>query len=105
MAHYEDLPAEDAADTDYLNSISEYVDATLSSSLRSLSLDIHDHPELQYKERHAHKVLTEFLSGWEGWTVSPSCYSIATAFVAVWNSGRKGPVVSFNAEYGASHRS
>lgn len=32
--------------------------------------------------------------------MTPSAYDIPTAFVAVFDSGRRGPVVSFNAEYG-----
>lgn len=84
----------------YLSSISDHVDA-LSSDLRSISLDIHDHPELCYKEFYAHELLTKFLGQQEGWQVTPSAYDIKTAFVAVYDSGRAGPVVSFNAEYDA----
>ncbi|GAB7358028.1 hypothetical protein MBLNU230_g0193t1 [Neophaeotheca triangularis] len=94
-------PAPDPDGFDYLDSISEHVDSALSKPLRSLSLEIHDHPELQYKEHHAHKVLTEYMSTQDGWEVTPSCYGLATAFVAVCNSRRPGPVVSFNAEYDA----
>ncbi|KAI5370007.1 Putative peptidase M20, xaa-Arg dipeptidase, bacterial exopeptidase dimerization [Septoria linicola] len=36
-----------------------------------------------------------------GWHVTRSAYQIDTAFVAVFDSGRPGPVVSFNAEYDA----
>ncbi|KAF2172009.1 hypothetical protein M409DRAFT_18240 [Zasmidium cellare ATCC 36951] len=83
----------------YLSSISSHIDG-LHDELRRVSLEIHDHPELQYKEFHAHEVLTKYLSGKAGWKVTPSAYGIETAFVAVFNSGRKGPV-SFNAEYDA----
>ena len=86
---------------DYLDSISQYIDS-LSSALRAISLEIHDHPELQYKEFHAHRVLTEFLEKQEGWQVTPSAYGIQTAFVAVYDSGKKGATVSFNAEYGTT---
>jgi hypothetical protein len=84
---------------DYLDQISNLVDG-LSESLRVISLEIHDHPELQYKEYHAHKVLTEFFSKQEGWKVTPSAYGIDTAFVAVFETHKSGPTVSFNAEYG-----
>lgn len=87
-------------DTSYLNFISESVDA-LSSALRKVSLEIHDHPELGYKEFHAHGVLTKFLNEQSGWKVTPSAYGIDTAFVAVYDSGKPGPAVSFNAEYDA----
>lgn len=32
-----------------------------SEDLQDLSEDIWNHPELQFEERHAHKILTEFL--------------------------------------------
>lgn len=83
----------------HLKEISHHVE-TLSSDLREISLSIHDDPELQYKEHHAHDVLTNFLSKQEGWQVTPSAYGIRTAFVAVYDTGKHGPVVSFNAEYG-----
>ncbi|KAK0828870.1 hypothetical protein LTR73_004502 [Friedmanniomyces endolithicus] len=83
---------------DYFAAICAEVD-NLSAGLRTVSLEIHDNPELQYKEFHAHKVLTEYLARQPGWTVTPSAYGLATAFVAVFDSDRKGAVVSFNAEY------
>jgi metal-dependent amidase/aminoacylase/carboxypeptidase family protein len=56
------------------------------------------------KEFIAHEALTKFISEQrhEGqkWEVTPSAYGIGTAFVAVFDSGKRGPVVSFNAEYG-----
>lgn len=83
----------------YLDDVSSHIES-LSEELRQISLSIHDHPELQYKEFHAHRVLTEYLSTQAGWEVTPSAYNIETAFVAVFDTGREGPVVSFNAEYG-----
>jgi len=87
--------------TDFLTLVSDYIDS-LSKPLRVLSLDIHDHPEVRNKEFHAHAILTAFIreQKLQHWIVTPSAYGIATAFVAVFDSGRKGPVVSFNAEYG-----
>ena len=85
---------------DYLDLVSQCIES-MSSSLRTISLEIHDHPELQYKEYNAHRVLTEFLQKQDGWRVTPSAYGIQTAFVAVYDSGFKGPTVSFNAEYDA----
>lgn len=87
--------------TSYQTLVSEHIDS-LSKSLRHLSLDIHDHPEIRNKEFHAHEVLTHFIKEQksQNWTVTPSAYEIPTAFVAVFDSGRPGPVISFNAEYG-----
>lgn len=87
---------------DQLTAVSHYVD-TASGPLRNVSLEIHDHPELRYKETHAHDVLTRFMADQAGWTVTRSAYGIATAFVAVYDSGRDGAVASFNAEYGRIH--
>lgn len=83
----------------FLEEISTYVDH-YSASLRTVSLEIHDKPELQYKEFHAHKVLTSYMMKHSGWHVTPSAYNVATAFVAVYDNGNKGATVSFNAEYG-----
>ncbi|KAK4899716.1 hypothetical protein LTR27_002982 [Elasticomyces elasticus] len=89
-----------SANKDFLEAIGNEIDS-LSADMRTISLEIHDHPELQFKEFHAHKVLTEYLSKQAGWVVTPSAYNIATAFVAVYDSRKKGPVVSYNAEYDA----
>ena len=83
---------------DHLKTINEHIES-LNDDLRHISLSIHDNPELQYKEYHAHEVLTEYLAT-QDWKVTPSAYGIETAFVAVYDTGREGPVVSFNAEYG-----
>jgi hypothetical protein len=86
---------------DYTSIISEHIDS-LTTSLRQLSLKIHDNPEVRNREFIAHEAITNFVSEREDqeWTVTPSAYGIATAFVAVLDSGKPGPVVSFNAEYG-----
>jgi metal-dependent amidase/aminoacylase/carboxypeptidase family protein len=99
MVDTSDLDGSRSSD-DFLDDISSAIE-DLSSDLRSISLSIHDHPELQYKEFHAHQALTEYLAKQKGWEVTPSAYDIKTAFVAVYDSGKRGPVVSFNAEYGA----
>ncbi|KAF2207454.1 hypothetical protein CERZMDRAFT_62755 [Cercospora zeae-maydis SCOH1-5] len=73
----------------------------MSEALRQVSLQIHDNPELQYREYLAHDIITKFVAGHPGWNVTRSAFSLATAFMAVFDSGRSGPVVSFNAEYDA----
>jgi metal-dependent amidase/aminoacylase/carboxypeptidase family protein len=85
----------------YISDIAEHIDS-LSGFLRHLSLKIHDNPEVRYKEFIAHEAITTFMREQDDqkWKVTPSAYGIATAFVAVFDSGRPGPVVSFNAEYG-----
>lgn len=73
---------------------------SISETLRPISLKIHDNPELSYEEFIAHETLTKFIRSRKGWKVTPSAYGIATAFIAEYDSGKKGPVISFNAEYG-----
>ncbi|KAK6430360.1 hypothetical protein LTR95_013486 [Oleoguttula sp. CCFEE 5521] len=85
---------------DYQSIISAHIHH-ISKDMRRISLDIHDHPETSYKEVHAHAALTTYLSKSPGWEVECSAYGIDTAFVAVYDSGKAGPVVSFNAEYDA----
>ena len=84
--------------TDQLHKLSCYVD-NLSDEMKGISLDIHDHPELQYKEFLAHQILTNYLGAQPGWAVTASAYGISTAFVAVFDSKKPGPTVSLNAEY------
>ncbi|GKT46833.1 peptidase M20 domain-containing protein 2 [Colletotrichum spaethianum] len=82
---------------EYLDEISAIV-ADLAESLWPVNKKIHDNPELGYREFIAHETLTTFMRAQPGWKVTPSAYGMETAWVAVWDSGKKGPVVSFNAE-------
>jgi len=90
-------------DADYMSIVSGHIDS-LDTALRQLSLKIHDNPEVRNKEFIAHEAITTFVGEQKSqkWKVTPSAYGIATAFVAVFDSGKLGPVVSFNAEYGKS---
>jgi metal-dependent amidase/aminoacylase/carboxypeptidase family protein len=73
----------------------------LRDQLWPLNEFIHENPELAFQERKAHKVLTDFMrSRKEGWQVIPSACGIETAWKAVYDSGKRGPVVSFNVEMG-----
>lgn len=82
-----------------LDFVSSYIDS-ISEVLRPVSLRIHDNPELNFKEFIAHETLTKFLNSRKGWKVTPSAYKIETAFIAEYDGGRKGPVISYNIEYG-----
>ncbi|KAK2037910.1 hypothetical protein LZ31DRAFT_560061 [Colletotrichum somersetense] len=90
-------PAGPSSSPEYLDEISAVVD-DLAESLWPINKTIHDNPELGYHEVVAHNALTAFMRTRPGWKVTPSAYGMETAWVAVWDSGRKGPVVSFNAE-------
>ncbi|EKG14242.1 hypothetical protein MPH_08617 [Macrophomina phaseolina MS6] len=94
-----DTAADAPSRPDYLGEISDYIDS-IADSLWPINKKIHDNPELGYNEHIAHEALTSFLKTQKGWKVTPSAYGMDTAFVAVFESGKKGPVVSFNAEMG-----
>jgi hypothetical protein len=83
----------------YMADIDNAVESFLAP-LESLNQYIHDNPELAFKERKAHEALTRFMSSQKDWQVTSAAYGIDTAWVAVYDSGKAGPVVSFNAEMG-----
>jgi len=99
--NYEDAEEHLGEETGHLGEISGFID-DIASELWEINKTIHDNPELGYKEFIAHKILTNFMAKQHGWKVTPSAYGLATAWVAVFNSGKKGPVVSYNVEMGAS---
>ncbi|KAH9884705.1 hypothetical protein F4778DRAFT_774526 [Xylariomycetidae sp. FL2044] len=84
----------------YLGDISDFVDS-IADELWPVNKKIHDNPELGYEEYIAHAALTKFMKSQAGWKVTPSAYGMATAWVAVYDSGKKGPVISFNVEMDA----
>ncbi|KAI9157999.1 Peptidase M18 domain-containing protein [Paramyrothecium foliicola] len=85
---------------EYLRDIDRFIH-DLDASLWSLNRYIHNNPELGYKERKTHDALTNFMETCDGWHVTRSAYGMETAWAAVFDSGRPGPVVSFNAEMDA----
>lgn len=87
----------------YASEINHYIDS-IADCLWPVNKKIHDNPELNYKEYIAHAALVKFMRSQEGWTVTESAYQIDTAWIAVYDSGRKGPVVSFNVEMGGSRQ-
>src|SRR5215207_5589935 len=66
--------------------------------LRTLSLSIHEHPELAFQEHHAHGLLAAYLEQ-RGFEVTCSAYDLPTSFRAVAGSGE--PVVALLCEYDA----
>lgn len=90
-------------DGDFPEHLSD-IDTLIDNNARSLwplCNFIHEHPELAYREYKAHHALTDFIRARdEGWEVMPSAFGIATAWIAVHDSGKPGPVVSFNVEMG-----
>ncbi|OTB08260.1 hypothetical protein M426DRAFT_317375 [Hypoxylon sp. CI-4A] len=84
----------------YLGDISDFLES-IADELWPVNKKIHDNPELGFEEFIAHETLTKFVASRPGWKVTPSAYGMATAWVAVFDSGKKGPVVSFNVEMDA----
>lgn len=67
--------------------------------LNDLSQDIWKHPEENYEEIHAHRVLTEFLEN-RGLKVERN-YVLKTGFRSVFGSDEDGPHVAVLCEYDA----
>lgn len=86
-------------DLEYLPSIENVINS-LQDSLWELSKFIHNNPELGFNEHKAHDALTDFMSSRGDWKITTSAYGMATAWESVFDTGRPGPVVSFNAEMG-----
>lgn len=84
---------------EHLSTISDFIDE-LGDELWSLNDFIHTHPELGYHEYKAHDALTSFFRRRKGWSVTTSAYGLETAWEATFDTGRRGPVIAFNAEMG-----
>jgi amidohydrolase len=75
------------------------VDA-LADELERLSHQLHDNPELAFKEEKAHGWLTEFLAK-HGATVERGVGGLPTAFRATIGGAAAGPTIAIMAEYDA----
>ncbi|KAF8587021.1 hypothetical protein K439DRAFT_1631146 [Ramaria rubella] len=84
---------------DVLKTMEERVDE-LDADLREISLQIHDHPELGFKEEFAHDILTTFMDS-HGFTVTPHYLGLSTAWRASFKHGEGGPVLGVNSEMDA----
>jgi amidohydrolase len=84
----------------YLSRVTQAID-TLRQELVDISLDIHAHPELNYQERHAAKLLADALER-HGFQVELGIGGVETAFRGVIRGGNgDGPTVALLAEYDA----
>ncbi|KAF8529396.1 hypothetical protein JB92DRAFT_2861856 [Gautieria morchelliformis] len=84
---------------DVLKTIDARIDE-LDPELRKLSLQIHDHPEIMFKEKFAHDLLTEFMSS-HGFSVTQHYLGLSTAWRASFKHGTGGPVLGVNSEMDA----
>ncbi|PCH37522.1 hypothetical protein WOLCODRAFT_134580 [Wolfiporia cocos MD-104 SS10] len=72
---------------------------SLDAEIRSLSLDIHAHPEVRWEEHRAHDVLTQFMEQ-KGWAVERH-YLLQTAWMAKFTHGSGGRIIGVNSEMDA----
>jgi amidohydrolase len=79
--------------------IAEAVDR-LADQLEALSHQIHDHPELAFKEEKAHAWLTEFLEK-QGVRIERGVGGLPTAFRATLPGTGAGPTIAILCEYDA----
>ncbi|KAF8579260.1 amidohydrolase [Ramaria rubella] len=93
------IPDEPILEVDVLKTMEERVDE-LDPELRDISLQIHDYPELMFKEKFAHDTLTAFMAS-HGFTVTPHYLGLSTAWRASFKQGEGGPVLGVNSEMDA----
>jgi hypothetical protein len=86
---------------DHLAEIDDVIES-LHNSLWPLNKSIHSNPELAFEEYKTHDALTKYMQSHKDWQITKSAYGLETAWIAVYDSRKPGPVVSFNAEMGAS---
>ncbi|NCV76090.1 hypothetical protein EBW23_09245 [bacterium] len=70
----------------------------LKNDLETISHDIHAHPEENFEEHHAHKLLTEAIAD-NGHKVTRKAYGLDTAFEST--IGTQGATVAVLCEYDA----
>lgn len=103
-ANIDQLPlyAEDRKDDVYRPEVLETIELTVKSldeDLRKLSLDIHEHPEIMFKEHYAHDTLTKFMEN-HGFAIKKH-YKLPTAWRATFTHGKGGRVLGVNSEMDA----
>lgn len=82
--------------SDALSTISSTVDE-LSASLRKVSVQMHENPEIRWQEHKTMKLLSDYMEE-QGWKVKRSVYGVETGFEAVFEHGQGGKVIGFNSE-------
>ncbi|KAH9830607.1 uncharacterized protein C8Q71DRAFT_885908 [Rhodofomes roseus] len=82
-----------------LDAIEQIITSGLSEELRTLSLDIHDHPEVRWEEHRTHDVLTDFMQR-KKWEVTKHHLS-PTAWKATFTRGTGGRTIGVNSEMDA----
>ncbi|EGN96673.1 hypothetical protein SERLA73DRAFT_184799 [Serpula lacrymans var. lacrymans S7.3] len=78
----------------------EYVLDQLDPTLRKLSLQIHDNPEIMFQEKFAHDTLSQFMES-HGFSVTRHYLGMDTAWRAEFAHGKGGRVLGVNSEMDA----
>lgn len=81
-------------------SILESTMQALDNDLRTLSLQIHDHPELMFEEHYAHDTLCDFMES-HGFVVTRHYLGLDTAWRAQFTHGKGGRTLGINSEMDA----
>ncbi|KAG9313027.1 amidohydrolase [Chiua virens] len=84
---------------EFMTTIATTID-TIDVALRSLSLRIHDHPELMFEEQYAHDTLTDFMES-HGFAITRHYLGLQTAWRAEFTHGKGGRTIGVNAEMDA----
>ena len=85
---------------EYLNAVTSAIDES-REGLMNISMDIHSHPELNYQEYHASKLLADTLEQ-NGFQVERGVGGVETAFRGTLEGGMgDGPTVALLVEYDA----
>ncbi|KAH7913842.1 hypothetical protein BJ138DRAFT_1001456 [Hygrophoropsis aurantiaca] len=102
---WDTLPAYSASNHDIslapeiVKTIENTVD-NLDPTLRTMSLQIHAHPELMFEEKYAHDILSDFMES-HGFTVTRHYLGLDTAWRAEYVHGKGGRTLGINSEMDA----
>ncbi|KAF9223957.1 amidohydrolase [Gyrodon lividus] len=96
---YFSTPSHFDAKSDFMTTIGTTIDI-IDSALRSLSLSLHDHPELMFEEKYAHDILTDFMES-HGFVVTRQYLGLKTAWRAEFTHGKGGRTLGINSEMDA----
>ncbi|PWN52197.1 hypothetical protein IE53DRAFT_312585 [Violaceomyces palustris] len=81
------MEEEDESQSELMAKASKIVRDKISQidhEMREISLDMHDHPEIEWQERRAHDLFVTYLSKQKGWKVVPHAGGVETAFSATF---------------------
>ena len=97
VVHEEALPSYSSSryvqsQADAIRTISNTVDG-LSAELRQVSIQMHDNPEIGWKEFKTAELLSGYMEKQEGWRVTRKAYGTETGWEAVFQHGQGGRTI------------